>query len=115
MRTIAVCLIFVTAFFLSPLVAFSTEDVESAENASMALSGQVVSVDTENQQIVVEYQSDELGALTSALFYFSDTMEIYKDGAEVQASELKEGDKVFVTYQIDDNGGKVILKLTLNN
>ncbi|MFH2137274.1 MAG: hypothetical protein ABII88_02050 [Candidatus Omnitrophota bacterium] len=117
MRNISLCLIFSVCFLLSPLVVFSAEEqmIESTENASMELSGQVVSVDIENQQVVVEYQLEDSEDVTTTVFYLSEATEIYKDGEKVSTSGLKEGDKVVVTYQIDDNGSKVISRLTLNN
>lgn len=117
MKNISLCLIFTLCFLLSPLDAFSAEEqmIESAENESMELSGQVVSVDIENQQIVLEYQLEDSEYVTTTVFYLSEVTEIYKDGEMVSISGLKEGDVVVVAYQIDDNGSKVISRLTLNN
>jgi Cu/Ag efflux protein CusF len=117
MKNLVMCLILMTGILVSPLVAFSTgaEMIENVENASLELSGEVISVDIENQQVVVEYQLGHREVMTSAVLNFSDAMEIYKNGEVVSTSELKEGDKVVVTYQVDDNGSKVISEITVVN
>ena len=117
MKNVLICFVVLTGLLLSPVAVFSMEDevIENIEKASMELSGQVLSIDIENQQVVIEYQIDDQETATSAVFYLSDTTEIYSNGEVISVAELKEGDTVVVMYQTDDNGNEIILEITLIN
>ena len=117
MRTISLYLIFAVCFFLNPLTVFSAEEemIESIENASKELLGQIASVDIENYQIVVEYQLEGQETVSSTVFYISNSTEVYQNGELIPVSELKQEDNVVVSYQINEDGSKVITELTLNN
>ena len=80
MKNIFICLVFVASLIVSPLAVFSQDETvtETPEIVLMELSGVVVSVDLQEQQIGIEYQLDDLESATTAIFDLSETVEILK-------------------------------------
>jgi len=117
MKNIFICLVFVASLIVSPLAVFSQDETvtETPEIVLMELSGVVVSVDLQEQQIGIEYQLDDLESATTAIFDLSETVEIYKNEQVITATEIKNGDKVTITYQLDENSAKVITKIVLES
>jgi len=117
MKNIAVCFVCMASLFLSPLNAFSVEDSanENTENALMEITGKVVSVDTDNEMIMVEYQLEGQETVTTTVFTISDEAEINENGEVIEGSELTMGDSVRVAYWLDENNIKVVSKITVEN
>lgn len=83
------------------------EDLE-AETA-MTLSGRVIQVDLEAATVVVEHLVDEeTWTFGTSLLKVSETTTILKNDGLITLAEVKENDRVAVTYSIDVDGNKIV-------
>lgn len=117
MNTKTMFLFVAASLFVCPVAVFSMDDAmmeEAVESASMAmeLSGTVVSVDAEANEVVVEYQVEGEEAM-QAVLGLSEGAKLEKNGEAISASDLTAGDKVVVTYQVGDNDSKVVETLAV--
>jgi hypothetical protein len=107
--------VLVGSLLVSPMAAFSQEAVavKVEETAAQKLSGTVLSIDAKEKYLVIQYKVEGQEATESAVFYFSETLAVMKNGETLTSSELKEGDNVSIEYTVDGNNNKVISTLTL--
>lgn len=107
--------VLVGSLLVSPMAVFSQEEgaVKVEEKAAQTLSGTILSIDAQEKYLVVQYQLEGQEVTESAIFYFSDTLAVMKNGETLTSSELKEGEKVSVEYTVDEHNNKVISTLTI--
>ena len=81
---------------------------------SHELSGEVLSVDQEESNIVVKYLKDSSAETYEAeMFQVAPSTEMIKAGAKSDLAEIKLGDQVFLKYSEDEGGVKILISLSI--
>lgn len=112
-------LVFLLSLTLSLVpVQASFAEVEAVEEAgvvpSLSTAGTIVSINVEQQHIVLQYPAanQEQPAETLAL-YLSDATQVIRDGSAIVLADVKEGDNVSAAYHVDESGSNVVDVLVL--
>jgi Cu/Ag efflux protein CusF len=99
-----------TAMVLVSSLALAAPVLASPEMGRLSTAaGMVASVDNEAHSLVVNV-GDPKGAAKEITFFTADESKIIKDGAAIELTELKQGDKVTITYKAQD-GKNVIVNI----
>jgi hypothetical protein len=99
-----------TAMVLMVSMLFASSVFASQDTPRMATAaGLVSSVDTETNALVVKID-DPKAAAREVTFVAADESKIIKDGAAIALAELKQGDRVTITYKAED-GKNVIVNI----
>ncbi|MGE0268633.1 MAG: hypothetical protein AB7S78_09300 [Candidatus Omnitrophota bacterium] len=109
--------LFAGSLFLSPTLAVSEEEAmveAAAESTTATVSGSIVSVNVAEQYVVLDSGVEgEDGTTETAIYYFTETVNIMKGGAAVTAADLMEGDNVSAEYSTDEDDNKIISSITV--
>ena len=106
MKTIGMCL--AVALSVAPAAAAAPAAVAATDNARMATAGgMVASIDTEGKMLVVKVEGHK-GDAHDMTFVVADDSKLLKDGMAVSLEDLKQGDKVTVTYKAQSGKNVVV-------
>ena len=106
MKIIGLCL--TAALAIAPAVAAAPAAVAATDNARMATAGGMVrSIDSAGNSLVVKVEGQK-GDAHDMTFVLADDSKLLKDGAAVTLSDLKQGDKVTVTYKAQSGKNVVV-------
>lgn len=93
---------------LAVLMLIASSAVAAVDAPRMATaSGQITSIDTVAKALVVKV-ADPRATKSDVTFILADDSKIIKDGAAVGLDDLKQGDKVTVTYRAEDGKNVVV-------
>jgi Cu/Ag efflux protein CusF len=96
------------ALLAVPAAAATPAAVAATDNARMSTAGgMVASIDTVAKSIVVKVESQPGGA-HDMTFVVAEDSKLLKDGAPVALDDLKQGDKVTVTYKAQSGKNVVV-------
>ena len=92
----------------APAAAAEPAALAATDTARMATAGGLVmSIDTAAKSLVVTV-ADEKGSAHDVTFVVADDSKLIKGGAAVTLDELKQGDKVTVTYRAQSGKNVVV-------
>jgi Cu/Ag efflux protein CusF len=107
-------LLMALVFIFSIVPAYSQEEANQEEaNQAVSIldsvSGKIVSVDTENNVIVLKEEQDPTaGDYENVDVEIKPETRISKEDSQLSLSDLKEGDEVAVQYTEDSDGNSVV-------
>jgi Cu/Ag efflux protein CusF len=97
-----------TGIWLLALTLFSSAVLAAPEPGKMSTAGgQITSIDNTANSLTVTVR-DPAGETQEVAFVLDGDSKIVRDGAKIALSDLKEGDKVTVTYQAESGKNVVI-------
>jgi Cu/Ag efflux protein CusF len=106
MKIIGTCLAVV--LLAAPAAAATPAAVAATENARMATAGgMVASIDMAAKSLVVKVEGQQ-GDAHDMTFVVAEDSKLLKDGAAVTLEDLKQGDKVTVTYKAQSGKNVVV-------
>jgi Cu/Ag efflux protein CusF len=106
MKTIGMCLAAVLS--MAPAAASIPAAVVATESARLATAGgMVASIDAAARSLVVKVEGQK-GDAHDMTFVVAEDSKLVKDGAAVTLEDLKQGDKVTVTYKTESGKNVVV-------
>jgi hypothetical protein len=106
MKIIGTCL--AVALMAAPAAAAAPAAIAATDNARMATAGgMVTSIDTVGNSLVVKVEGQP-GEVHDVTFVVAADSKLLKDGAAVTLEDLKQGDKVTVTYKAQSGKNVVV-------
>jgi Cu/Ag efflux protein CusF len=106
MKIIGSCLS--VALAIAPAVAAAPAAVAASDSARMATAGgMITSIDTAAKSLVVKVEGQQ-GEAHDVTFVVAEDSKLLKDGAAVDLADLKQGDKVTVTYRAQSGKNIVV-------
>ena len=95
---------------LTSSMLFASPILASPEMGKLSTAaGMIASIDNEAHSLVVNV-GDAKGDSKEITFFTADDSKIIKDGAAIDLTDLKQGDKVTITYQAQE-GKNVIVNI----
>ena len=106
MKILGTCL--AAVLMIAPAAAATPAAVAATDTARMATAGgMITSIDTAGMSLVVKVEGQK-GDAHDMTFVVADDSKLLKDGAAVALSDLKQGDKVTVTYKAQSGKNVVV-------
>jgi Cu/Ag efflux protein CusF len=102
MKLTGLCLVFAT--LLAPAM-FAATDAPKLSTAG----GHIAAIDSAANSLTVKVDGKQ-GATEDVTFVIAEDSKIVKDGAAIELADLRQGDKVTVTY-LEDNGKNVVVNI----
>jgi Cu/Ag efflux protein CusF len=106
MKFLAMCLVLSMAFAAAVFSAVDTSPMTTA-------AGRIASIDSDANSLVVKLDAPK-GDVMDLTLVVADDSKIIKNGATVALSDLKQGDKITVTYKSED-GKNVIVNIGVDS
>jgi Cu/Ag efflux protein CusF len=99
-----------TGILLMALMLLTSVAHSAPEPGKLSMAGgQIASIDNDANSLTVTV-ADPAGETQELTLVVADDSKIVKNGAKIALSDLKEGDKVTVTYQAE-NGKNVVVNI----
>lgn len=93
---------------------FAQENEEVVAKAAEEVTGEIVSIGTEQLSMLVKYIIDEKSqSYRTGTFYFSATTEIKKGDEVIKFTDLKAGDTITLSYTTADDWKKIVASATV--
>lgn len=97
-----------TTMVLAGSMLFASPILASPEVARLSTAaGMIASVDNEAHSVVVNI-GDPKGDSKEVTFFTADESKIIRDGAAIALTDLKQGDKVTITYKAQDGKNVIV-------
>lgn len=95
---------------------FAQEEEEVVAKVAEEVTGEIVSIGSEQLSMLVKYLVDEKSqSYRTGTFYFSATTEIKKGEEVIKFTDLKAGDTVILSYTTVDDWKKMVASATVED